>query len=487
MEFSARTRRENLARMEDETFDLAVIGGGIVGAGVALDAAARGLSVALVEKGDFASGTSSRSSKLIHGGLRYLQRGEIGLVREALRERETLRRVAPHLCEPTPFLVPVYGRDKSSPLGASKMKLELGLRLYDKMAFSEHFPPHRWLDRDETLAWCPALDANELRGAFLYYDGVTDDARLVVEIIKQAATYGAAVANYVQMGACSGKSALVKDLFSDAFLQIHANSFVNATGVWAALNANAHLMPRLRTSKGIHIILPAEQFASCKAATLIPSLDGQRFHFVLPWLGRILVGTTDTDYFDDLDTPLAEPDEVDALVQAVARSFPAAGVSRRDVIGAFAGLRPLVARDNVSSTDLSRREEIVEDQTGMISVFGGKLTTYRAMAQRVVDLVVKQSGRGELRCCTENIPLGGAARQDAIVAIAAESAELQTRLESDVPNIAAEVVYAARHEMAMTVEDVLERRTRIAILAKDGGAECREWVRRLLTREIGDP
>lgn len=495
-EFSARSRRENLARMEREPFDVAIIGGGIVGAGVALDAAARGLSVVLVEKKDFASGTSSRSSKLIHGGLRYLQRGDIGLVRESLRERKTLRRIAPHLCAPTPFLLPIYKGGKPSPLGGGKWKLGLGLWFYDKLASSKTFPPHQWISPQEVSQLSPALDAHQLRGAFVYYDCVTDDARLVIELIKQAAARGAVIANYAGATACDGSRVSITDSLSGESFDLRATTFVSATGVWTK--------GAIRASKGIHVVLPAERF-SCATATLIPSLDGKRFHFVIPWQGRMLAGTTDTDYDGDWDAPRADAEEVREIVAAVARGFPAANISERDVISSFAGLRPLVAQGGKPSTKLSRREKISENKSGMISVFGGKLTTYRAIAERVGDLVSRQLGVSA-KSSTEKILLTGnetatpanglpnevvthlratyGGNCGTLLKIA-EVAEARQRLVADLPCIAAEAVYAARHEMAMTVEDVLERRTRIAILAQDGGEECRALVEKILKRESG--
>jgi glycerol-3-phosphate dehydrogenase len=353
--------------------------------------------------------------------------------------------------------------------------LGAGLWTYDKFAASKDCPPHRWISAREAAQLSPALDTIGLRGAFVYHDGVTDDSRLVIEIIKKAATRGAVIANYAEVTAFGGKSSSVTDLIGGGDFQLRAKVFVSATGVWTKAP--------LRVSKGIHLVFAAEKFAFCKAATLIPALDGKRFHFVVPWHGKILVGTTDTDYQGDLDSPRAEKDEADNLLEAVTRNFPSANLSEQDVIASFAGLRPLVAQGNKPSEKLSRRERIVVDGSGMISVFGGKLTTYRAMAERVVDLAARRLGGATAPCCTHSISLRDDARETEVTRIAAQSADLRLQLVKGLPYTAAEVVYAARHEMAMTVEDVIERRTRIAMLARDGGNQCRALVKKVLESE----
>jgi glycerol-3-phosphate dehydrogenase len=507
-ELSARTRSANIARMGRERFDLAVIGGGIIGAGVALEAASRGLSVALIEKRDFGGGTSSRSSKLIHGGLRYLQRGQIGLVREALHERETLRRIAPHLSRPLEFVLPIYARGKPSPLGGNRLKLGAGLWLYDLLAGATGQWRHRWMSAAEALRLCPALDADALRGAYVYGDCVTDDARLVIEVVKASAARGALVANYCRAtGFISEHSRIrgvsVEDCLGNRGFELRAATVVNATGVWVgqvARHAAAAAQLRLCLSKGIHVVLPSETF-QMRSAVLIPSVDGRRFHFVIPWLGRMLVGTTDTPYDGDVDEPRATESEVSELLAAVQKSFPRAQISAGHVIGSFAALRPLVGRQNKPTTDLSRREEIVESDSGLISVFGGKLTTYRAIARRVVNRVLKSSVRRQTaagdfvlaggtsaaaatallpRHVAEHLAATYAGNAAVVAAIATASPEMQQPLVGGLPYIAAEVVYAARHEMAMTVDDVLERRTRLALLSKDGATACRQLAAELL-------
>jgi glycerol-3-phosphate dehydrogenase len=530
-ELSMRTRTASFDRIEREAFDLAIIGGGITGAGIALDARSRGISVALIEKGDFASGTSSRSSKLIHGGLRYLEQFEFSLVREALRERATLARAAPHLSKPLAFLVPVYSEDGRSPLGNSKLKLRAGLWLYDLLAGRKNIARHRWLTREETLRLAPALEPKNLRGGFVYYDCVTDDARLVIEVIKAASQCGAVVANYAQArgfirtdGRITGVQ--FEDRLNNRKIELRAKVIVNATGVWSdevSRLADPNADKRLRPSKGIHVVIPSEKLGA-RAAVLIPSLGEQRFLFVIPWQGRTVIGTTDTDYTGDLDHPRAESEEIKRILESAARSFPQAAISIEDVISTYAGLRPLVGGVDKSTKELSRKEEIFEAEPGLFSIIGGKLTTYRRMAERVVDLVGQRLERGKAaddtrarQGTTERIHLAGSSLlpQDMeeatraadefgvtvatarhlietyggnykrLLEITRESDDLKQALTDGLPHIEAEVVYAARYEMAATPDDFLARRTRIALIAFDGGRSCAMRVASLMGRELG--
>ena len=531
LELSARTRESNLQRMSSECFDVAVIGGGITGAGVALDAATRGLSVALIEKRDFASGTSSKSSKLIHGGLRYLEQLEFGLVYESLHERAVLSRIAPHLSKPLTFLVPLYSSGALSPLGNNKLKLAAGLWLYDLLAGRRNVGRHRWLSRDAALAMAPALEPRDLRGAFCYYDCLTDDSRLVIEVIKSAAGHGAVVANYVSAAGLSktkdGATRIRLDnLLAGGELELRANVTVNATGVWSdevSRLSSSKAVPRLRPSKGIHVVVPSEKLGN-NAAVLIPSVGENRFLFVIPWHGFTVIGTTDSDYSGDLDNPRAEFSEVESVIRSAASAFPAAHLSVNHVISTFAGLRPLIAGDEKFTKELSRREEIFEDESGLITITGGKLTTWRRMAEKVVDIAVRRLQTfGTLRnpnlhhSVTETVQLaGGAITSDArkealteaveygielstvehlmdtyaanyrvILEMTRKSSELKRALTTGLPHIEAEVSYAARHEMAVQVEDILSRRTRIELLTSDRGQSCAERVLNLLQHEAG--
>ena len=522
VELSARTRASNLERMRDDIFDLAIIGGGITGAGVALDAASRGLQVALVERRDFASGTSSRSSKLIHGGLRYLEQFELGLVRESLNERAVLSRIAPHLSTPLEFLVPLYNSTERSPLGTSKLRLSVGLSLYDMLAGRRNIGPHRWLSADSALELAPKLDPRGLRGAFVYYDCLTDDARLVIEVIKSGAAHGAVVANYVSVNGfrkgSDGISILnLQDSIANVSTELRARLVVNATGVWSdevARLSDPTAQKRLRPSKGIHIVVPEDRLRN-RVAVLIPSLGENRFLFVIPWQGCTVIGTTDTDYRGNLDNPGAEAEEIDRIVKSAAGAFPGAELSTADVVSTFAGLRPLIDSGAGATKEISRKEDIFEDQFGLITITGGKLTTWRRMAERVVDLIARKLGTnfkaGPRHSVTENIELAGLPRSDPtseaqraaaefdiavgtvehliatyggnyreLLDLTRTSENLKGALIDRLPYIEAEVVYAAQREMAITVEDFLSRRSRIDLLARDHGRSCAARVTQLL-------
>jgi glycerol-3-phosphate dehydrogenase len=510
-EFSWRTRRESLSKFSDEVFDILIIGGGITGAGLALDAAMRGLRVALVEKRDFAAGTSSRSTKLIHGGLRYLEHFDFALVREGLRERAVLSRNAPRLARPFPFVIPIYKnrrRNYDRPL-----KLRLGLWLYDLLAGGRNFARHRSLSRGEALRLAPQLDQRGLKGAFLYYDAVTNDSRLVVEVIKAARRRGAEIANYTRVagfiknGDGRIEGARLRDEGAGGEIECRARIVINATGVWMedtirldGQTAN-RLNKRVRPAKGVHLTVPADRLR-VGAAFLIPSLTSRRFYFVVPWEGRVNIGTTDTDYSGDKDHPHAEPEEVTEILGAINSYFPEARLEPSDVISSWAGLRPLITDPGASATtEVSRKEEIIESEDGLISIGGGKLTTYRAMAERGIDLAAKRLSEGfniaagaasakyaaiggeissdeltmtpEKLSQNENLPLETARHllrdygpdYRRLVELMREDERLRERLVEGLPQILAEVVYAARYEMALTLADAMARRTRLATVA----------------------
>jgi glycerol-3-phosphate dehydrogenase len=528
-ELSMRSRAASLDRMRQQVFDLAVIGGGVTGAGVALDGASRGLSVALFEKSDFASGTSSRSSKLIHGGLRYLEQFHFGLVRESLHERAVLSRTAPHLSKPLKFLVPIYSSSERSPLGANRLKLSAGLWLYDLLAGSQNIGRHRWLSPVEAVRLAPALNRDGLRGAFVYYDCLTDDARLVIEIIKAAAARGALPVNYAAVRGIVNREGIsrvqIEDTLAGSFFEVGARLAVNATGVWSdqvSRLSDAAAPKKLRPSKGIHVVLPREKLDN-QTAVLIPSLGESRFLFVIPWRGCTVVGTTDTDYQGNLDEPVAEPGELVRVLESAARAFPAAQLSSADVISTFAGLRPLIWANEQSTKELSRKEEIFEDGTGLMTITGGKLTTWRRMAERVVDLAVRRLESMEdghrlqaHRSVTESIRLAGGETSRApaeeaslaatefgvdistaehlidtyggnyrvVLELTRESADLKSLLIVGLPHIEAEVIYSARYEMTADIEDFLARRTRISLITRDHGRSAAKRVASLLAREL---
>src|SRR3954470_22222370 len=408
------TRARAIEEIAGRHFEVVVIGGGITGAGVALDAASRGYSVALLERGDYASGTSSRSSKLVHGGLRYLQNLDLGLVREALLERQLLVRLAPHLVKPLPLLVPAFeGKRVDRVMGA-------GLNLYDVMAMrrgraDEDWSPerHRIIDGDETSELLPALAGREPTSAYLFYDCQTDDVRLVLTVLGEAERFGAVCANRCEVtglvereGRAAG--ALVRDRISGSEIEIDAENVVNATGVWADQIRPDELyaeeeVPRIRPSRGTHITLASEDLPVVAGAT-VPA-PGGRFVFVLPWLGRTLVGTTDNDYEGPLDHVPPSLEDVDYLLGAC-NEFFATDLGPDDVTGAYAGVRPLISTgDPKKSVDISRKAELYETSSGMVTITGGKLTTWRRMAKMTVDRIVEREGR-EAPCRTHEIPLG---------------------------------------------------------------------------------
>jgi glycerol-3-phosphate dehydrogenase len=500
MPFSLGARQRNLERLRDEQFDLLVIGGGINGAGVARDAAMRGFRVALVEKGDFASGTSSKSSKLIHGGVRYLQQGDLRLVRVACRERDLLRRrLAPHLVEPLAFIFPVYRGD---PVGF--FTLGAGMWLYDLLAAFRNIRAHRMLTAKRTQRLEPALRGDRLRGAALYYDCWTDDARLTLETILSAHQEGAVVANYLELKTFSKEAgrmagAVLQERFGAPPIEVRARCVVNTTGPWADQVRridDPRCTPCLRLTKGTHIIVPRARVGIVHAIVMHSPRD-KRVLFAIPWGDHALIGTTDTDFDGSPDD--VRPDEADFayLLEAANWFFPAAHLRTDDIVSSYAGLRPLVAdNEGKDPSAVSREEAIFESPSGLITLAGGKLTTYRLVAKDVVDLVAKRMGSGRVRCATHTNPLpGGFARDiDEIVKDIRESdgfsltgeqirrlarrygsrsAEVIHLLEGDrdlekplvagMPEIWAEAAYAACAEMAVQPDDILMRRTQIGL------------------------
>jgi glycerol-3-phosphate dehydrogenase len=532
IEFSWRTRQESLDKVSTEAFDLLIIGGGITGAGTALDAALRGLRVALVEKRDFAAGTSSRSTKLIHGGLRYLEHFDFRLVREGLHERFILAKIAPQLVRPFPFVIPIYQdlqRNYDHPL-----KIRAGLLFYDLLAGGYRFEKHRRLSNDQALKLAPQLDPHGLTGAFLYYDALTDDSRLVIEVIKSAHQRRASLMNY----ACvtdfiKGKDgkiigAQLRDELTGRTIEVRARVIINATGVWTEdtikLNKGDgdYLTKRVRPSKGIHLTVSADRLR-VESAWLIPSLSERRFYFVVPWNGRVNIGTTDTDYEGDKDSPKAEAGEVSEILAAINSYFSGAQLAPSDVISSWAGLRPLISDPNARETaEISRKEELFETSDGLISISGGKLTTYRRMAERAVDLTVTRlSERFGIRAGaarTDEVAINGGAmlrkelekavqhiveneklsfqtaehlvftygsNYGRLLEIMSEDERLREPLVEGLPQLYAEVVHAVRHEMAVTPADVLARRTRLAVLAGDGSLKCAPVAAYWMAKELG--
>lgn len=504
------SRGANLDRMAREQFDVLVIGGGITGAGIALDAASRGLSVALVERDDFASGTSSRSSKLVHGGLRYVAQYQFKVTREASEERYRLQRLAPHLVRSVPFILPVYGGIKET------AKLTAGLWLYDVLAALRNTHLHKRLSAAEVRARVPTLATDGLDGGFVYYDCRTDDARLTVEVLKTAANYGAVVANHARVdrllfsaGRVAGAG--VANVLDGGSLEVRARCVVAAVGVWLdSLQPPSEKggAPIVRPAKGVHLVLPEPRIGNDGSALTLQTARDHRITFVIPWMHRTIVGTTDDDYDGDLARPRATAGDVAYLLEALARAFPGQRLSERDVISVQAGLRPLVNDPKANTAAVSREDQVMESPSGLIAIAGGKLTTYRRMARKVVDLVAKRLTEqhvGEIGPCrTGSIPIGGqtseelrggadldasqaahlahlyGAQAGTVAEIARSRAALRTRLAPDLPQIAAQVVYAVRNEMALTVSDVLIRRLRLANTDVAMGLRCLDLVADLM-------
>jgi glycerol-3-phosphate dehydrogenase len=519
-------RQDSLRRLADEEFDVLVVGGGVTGAGVALDAASRGLKTALVEKGDFASGTSSKSSKMVHGGLRYLQQREFRLVYENLAERQRLLDNAPHLVSPLPFLIPLFGRDGVVSKTVAR-SYAIALWLYDLTGGLRIGARHKRVTKKEALAHLPTLNADRLVAGFLYFDARADDARLTLTLARTAAIeHGAVVANYTSVvGLTTGDhgvtdGALVRPDPSDTSrdFAVRARVVVNATGVWAddlrALDEGTH--PRsIRPAKGVHVSLPADRMP-CDIAAVIPVPHDRRSIFVVPWpeTNLVYIGTTDTDYHGPLDNPSCTPEDVDYLLDA-ANNVTTSHLTRADVTGVWAGLRPLLATPDKGghvserTADLSRRHTVRTSAHGVVTVTGGKLTTYRKMAQDTVDAVVHRLGESpkSRRCVTASLRLLGATsitkdplavsrphahllgrygtESAAVLALAEGRPELLEPVIEGLPYLGAEIVYAAREEMAQTLTDVMARRTRAMIQRAQPTMAAADAAARLLAPELG--
>ncbi|MFI5938344.1 glycerol-3-phosphate dehydrogenase/oxidase [Actinoplanes sp. NPDC051494] len=509
---SPQTRATALAALEREEVDVLVVGGGVVGAGCALDAVTRGLSVGLVEARDFASGTSSRSSKLIHGGLRYLEMLDFALVREALRERGLiLQRLAPHLARPVPFLYPLKHRFWE------RLYAGTGVQLYDLMATaSGGLPRHRNLSRRQALRVCPALKKDSLVGALQYWDAQVDDARHTMFLARTAAAYGAHVANRTKVVGFLREGervtgVRVHDLEHDRTFEIRAQQVVNATGVWTD-DTQALIGERgqfhVRASKGIHLVVPRDRIQS-KTGLIMRTASSVLF--VIPWGRHWIIGTTDTDWSLDKAHPAASSTDIDYLLSQVNQAL-ATPLERSDVQGVYAGLRPLLSGESDSTSQLSREHTVGSPVPGLVVVAGGKYTTYRVMARDAIDAAVHGLGRSVPRSCTERVPLLGAEGYTAlwnrrrvlaeesglhvarvehllgrygslvheVLALVQADPDLGKPLEGAEDHLRAEITYAAAHEGARHIEDALTRRTRISIETFDRGVAAAPMVADLM-------
>lgn len=519
-------RSSSLDALRSETFDVVVVGSGVTGAGVALDAASRGLRTALIERDDFASGTSSKSSKLIHGGLRYLQQGEIGLVYEALAERQRLLHNAPHLVKPLPFLIPMLGRNGVVPAKIARLvggamwgyDLTGGLRIGKK---------HERLSHDEALAYMPTLPADRLVSAYLYYDAEADDARLVLTLARTAALeFGAVVANRVSANGLSkdsgGRIDGVEVSADGEDFVIRTRSVVNAAGVWSddirALDEGVH-PDSIRPAKGIHIAVPWNKVRN-QVAAVIPVPHDKRSVFVVPHGAFTYIGTTDTDYTGSIDDPQCTAEDVQYLLDAI-NGCSTETLSTDDVVGTWAGLRPLVkAAASGRTADLSRKHKVRLSPSGLVTITGGKLTTYREMAADTVDEIVAdvlpiRPGATQVgKSVTKKLQLRGAVGYDTLDEAAraypavdpalvqhlgnrygGEARALMASIQKDdslaspiidgLPYVRAEVLFAARHEMARSVSDVLSRRTRSLLFARDDSVTAAVPVAEMISDDLG--
>lgn len=505
-------RKEQLAALETGHFDIVIVGGGVTGAYTAMDAALRGYRVALLEKDDFASGTSSKSSKMIHGGLRYIEQGNLPLVRHSLLERQRLRKNAPHLVQRLPFLFPVLSEE-----GIFDRRLAAGfeslLWTYDLAGGWREGVLHQKLSKAEVLSHCPTFKGEKLDGGFMYYDARADDARLTLALARTAAFHGATVLNgakVTDVTRSGGRVDGVTVAVDQREVRVRASVVVIATGAWlrdwngAGKDADA---PSIRPAKGVHIAVPWRKIRNDCTVT-IPVPGRTRRATITRWGNTAYLGTTDEDYAGDLDDVNCTREEMDFLLDG-ARSALNLDLEAEDVLGSIGGCRPLVAPPGGKTVEVKRNHEIRTDQDGLVTVVGGKLTTSRHMAEQTVDAAQKVLGQRR-RCRTTGAPLLGGAGYDAeaVVASGGLAAHLgerygtESRFVTDIlagdpsldrpiveglPYLEAEVVYAARHEMARSVDDILSRRTRARIMARDASAAAAPRVGALLMKELDLP
>ena len=524
-------RADALRRLADTHFDVLVIGGGVTGCGTALDAASRGLRTALVERDDFASGTSSKSSKLVHGGLRYLQQGDVRLVYEALAERQRLRKNAPHLVKVLPFLLPVFGKGGVIPKKLSRA-LGSAMWMYDITGGARIGRLHKRISADEAVAHMPTLPREKLASSYLYYDAQADDARLTLTLARTAAIdFGAAVVNGARVveilkgadgKAIGARVEAADDQGTVIQIDVHADAVVNAAGVWSddirSFDEGTH-PNSIRPAKGIHITVPWSKVRN-DIAVVVPVRSDKRSVFVVPWGDFTYIGTTDTDYDGPIDDPQCTPEDIAYLLGAMNDAMTVE-LTEADILGTWAGLRPLV-RDAGSerTADLSRRHRVSPSTSGVVTVTGGKLTTYREMAADTIDLVLEQvlgakavervakhsrtrrlplrgaEGYTEVLAAADNTPgvpatlvdhlanrYGGEAR--ALLAMIERDADLAEPLVPGLPYVRAEAVYAVRYEMARSVDDILSRRTRARLLGRDASAAAAPAVAALVAADLG--
>jgi glycerol-3-phosphate dehydrogenase len=511
--FSAETREAVLAALPRTLLDLLIIGGGITGAAVARDAALRGLTVALVEQTDWAAGTSSRSSKLIHGGVRYLEQGDVGLVREAASERLVLRRIAPHLARPLLMVIPTYSR-------STHAKLALGLWTFERVATVPAGERHETWTREEALRHEPLLAPERLHGAVVFTEFLTDDARLVLDTVKGAHAAGALCVNHAEVTSVVGGEVEIRDQLGGRTVRARSRVVVNAAGPWADIvreRARTQSPPRLHLTKGIHLVVPHARLPVRQAVVMVAR--DRRSVFAVPRGEMTYLGSTDTDYGPPTTYPDVSGEDADYLLEAANRTFTGPALRRDEVVAAWAGLRPLLHEEGKRPQDISRRDEIMVSANGLVSIAGGKLTTHRRMAERVVDLVCRQLGVTAGPCRTDGVPLpngdctseelgameerlraelpplgaAGAARMvhlhgagcRRILARIAEHPAEAAVLPGPTPLLRAEIEHALEEEMACSLTDLLERRTRLLLFDAQQGVPAAAAAAEIAASRLG--
>ena len=502
-------RQEQIAKLDSvKEFDICIIGGGATGLGIAVDAASRGCKTILLEKYDFAKGTSSRSTKLVHGGVRYLQQGNIKLVMEALKERGLLKKNAPHLVKNQSFVIPNYKWWENPFYG-------VGLKVYDWMAGSLGLGPSQFLNKEETLTLAPNLDQDGLRGGVLYHDGQFDDARLAIHLAMTATDYGAVIINYMSVDGLMKENekvcgVIAKDNLENKVYEIKAKAVINATGIFSdsiAKMDDKNAEPLISHSQGIHLVFDKE-FLLSDTAIMIPRTDDGRVLFAVPWHNKIIVGTTDTPVSFPVETrhalslqmaePIAMKEEIEFVMQHIHR-YLKKDPSYNDIRSIFAGLRPLVKSSSKITSAISRDHHIAVSDSELITITGGKWTTYRKMAEDVMEIAIHKAGMSEKECITKNLHIHGYKEtndyaaplyyygidEDAITALIKNDNSLSKLIHPSLPYIKAEIVWAVQNEMCMTVEDALSRRTRALLLDAKAAVESAPQVATLMATQMG--
>jgi glycerol-3-phosphate dehydrogenase len=483
----------------EKVWDIILVGGGATGLGTTLDAASRGYKTLLLEQADFAKGTSSRSTKLVHGGVRYLAQGNIDLVKEALYERGLLLNNAAHLVKNEPFIIPNYN-------WWSGVFYTVGLTIYDLLAGKLSFGRSKHISKKETLSRLPGIRQKNLHGGVVYYDGQFDDSRLAINLVQTCLEQGATVLNYFKVENLLKKDkkiagVIAKDIETGITYRIKAKAVINATGVFVddlLQKDEPHKKPLVRSSQGIHIVVD-RSFMPGDDAVMIPKTDDGRVLFVLPWHGKLLIGTTDTPLNEHSLEPVALEEEI-AFVLRTANKYLSKELSRKDALSVFAGLRPLAApQDGSAKTkEISRSHKLIVSPSGLITITGGKWTTYRKMAQDTIDKAIQTAQLTAFKCKTTNLSIHGNKKdidradhlyiygvdRDALLELVKENRELGQKLHPGLEYSGAEVIWAARHEMARTVEDVLARRVRVLFIDAQAAIEIAPLVAHLMAIEM---